>query len=76
MDRNAVKRVLRESARMAAPALDAVVGSQALDIVLRLKAPVPARTVLPAAVFKRQLRAEADDLLAQLASRLTGGSRQ
>lgn len=67
VDRALVKRVLREAARHAAPALVAAAPA-ATDVVLRLKAPLPA--TLSRARFKRELRAEADALLARLRSHL------
>lgn len=70
VERAAVKRVLREAARQAALALDAAAGPRAVDVVLRLKAPCPAKEQLPRPLFKRELRAEADALLAQLAAAL------
>ena len=70
VERALVKRVLREAARHAAPALDEVAGPRAVDVVLRLKAPCPPKAKLPHPQFKRQLRDEADALLAQLASAL------
>jgi RNase P protein component len=68
IDRSLIKRVLREAARRAAPALDAAAATQALqlDVVLRLKAPVPAPATLARVQLKRELRAEADALLARL----------
>lgn len=68
VERALVKRVLREAARAAAPALRRSLGAaHALDVVLRLKAPFPARDALSLPSFKRALRAEADTLLTQLA---------
>jgi ribonuclease P protein component len=68
VDRSLVKRVLREAARRAAAALDDTAGAQGmqLDVVLRLKAAVPAAGVLARSQLKRELRAEADALLALL----------
>ncbi len=67
VDRALVKRVLRESARHALPVLDAAAATRRVDVVLRLKAPLPARESIARAELKRQLRHEADSLLAQLA---------
>jgi ribonuclease P protein component len=72
VERATVKRVLREAARRAAPLLDAAAGPRAVDVVLRLKASCPAKVELPRPLFKRELRAEADALLAQLAAALRG----
>jgi ribonuclease P protein component len=67
VDRALIKRVLREAARHAAPALDAAAGDHQVDIVLRLKTPCPNKTAMPRPQLKKLLRQEADDLLAQLA---------
>ena len=69
-DRNSVKRVLREAARARIPDLDAAAGRRAVDVVLRLKAPPPARAALAHDAWKRELRAEADALLDELARQL------
>lgn len=67
VDRALIKRVLRESARHALPVLDAAAAPRRIDVVLRLKAPLPARESIARAELKRQMRHEADSLLAQLA---------
>lgn len=76
VDRSLIKRVLREAARHAAPRLDAAASAQLvqLDVVLRLKAPVPVPATLPRARLKRELRAEADALLDRLAHCLAATS--
>ena len=68
VDRNLVKRVAREALRAAAPALDDVAAprDRQIDIVVRLKAPLPSVADLPRARLKSELRAEADALLAAL----------
>ena len=63
VDRASAKRGLREAARAALAGLPA---DRALHIVLRLNALVPAVTALPRAKFKRELRRDADALLARL----------
>jgi RNase P protein component len=68
VERSLVKRVLREAARQAASALDLAAGSRRVDVVIRLKAPLPLADELPRSQLKRVLRAEADALLAQLAA--------
>jgi ribonuclease P protein component len=68
VERALIKRVLRESARHAASALDRAARQRRVDLVLRLKAPCPAAVELTRPQFKRVLRAEADGLLAQLAA--------
>jgi ribonuclease P protein component len=70
VDRNAVKRVLREAARSLLPELDAAAADRTVDIVLRLKSPLPAAGALPRRAWKAALRAEAESLLAELAQRL------
>lgn len=70
VDRSTVKRILREACRHARADLEAVSGGRAVDVVLRLKSPLPQRDALPLAKLKRALRAEADALLAALANRL------
>lgn len=72
VDRNAAKRVLREAARRHIDELDRAAGGRSVDIVLRLKAAVPATDALQRSDWKAALRAEAQALLAQLAQRLRG----
>jgi hypothetical protein len=61
-----VKRVLREACRQALPALVSAAPGVRIDVVLRLKAPLPKRDTLGLAPLKRELRRQADHLLAQL----------
>jgi RNase P protein component len=68
--RNMVKRVLREAARDAAGRLQDAMGPVRADALFRLKAPLPAAAGCNWAELKRQLRAEADGLLAQLETHL------
>jgi ribonuclease P protein component len=68
--RNMLKRVLREAARHHAPALLAAAGAARLDILFRLKSPLPSAPDLSWSALKSQLRGEADGLLDQLARRL------
>ena len=70
VDRNLVRRVLRESARHAAPALDQSAAPDQLDVVLRLKSSLPPKGSAARARLRADLRAEADSLLEQLAQRL------
>lgn len=69
-DRNTVKRVLREAARLRIEELDVAARAQSVDIVLRLKAAVPARESITRAAWKSMLRTEADALLDDLARQL------
>jgi ribonuclease P protein component len=71
--RNAVKRVLRESARLQSPVLEAALADRQIDILFRLKAPLPAPVDAGWSELKRQLRREADSLLAQLLATLRAG---
>jgi ribonuclease P protein component len=70
LDRNAVKRVLREAARSSIAGLDAAAAGRSVDVVLRLKATAPAPEQTGREAWKAALRAEADELLAELARRL------
>lgn len=70
VDRVLVKRILREAARHAAPAIGDAARA-GLDILLRLKAPLPARTAITRAELKRALRADADAVLTRLHQRLS-----
>jgi hypothetical protein len=70
-----VKRVLRESARHWAPSIDAscvLSGGHSLDILLRLKAPLPKPEQVSWSELKRALRLEADSLLAQVRDQCAG----
>jgi RNase P protein component len=68
-----VKRVLREAARHGAQALCRRAGGRAVDLVLRLRSPLPDPTQMGLALLKRSLRAEADSLIAQLERYLDAG---
>jgi len=68
--RNAVRRVLREAARHGQERLVAAAQQCQLDIVLRLKAPLPQPPVATWSDVKAELRREADSLLAQLLRQL------
>lgn len=70
VDRNTVRRVLREAARRHIEDLDAAAASRSVDIVLRLKAAVPDRSAIARGAWKQALRAEAEVLLTELARRL------
>jgi len=73
--RNTVKRVLREAAREASEALCRAVPALRIDVVLRLKAPLPDRGAANWSNVKAQLRREADSLIAQLRRELRTRSR-
>jgi ribonuclease P protein component len=68
VDRNTVKRVLREAARQRIDELDRASADRAVDVVLRLRAGPPPTHAH--AAWKCALREEADGLLAELAGRL------
>jgi len=72
VDRVLIKRILREAARHSAPRLEELASAD-LDIVLRLKAPLPARETMPRTQLKRALRADADAVLRRLCDRITAG---
>lgn len=67
-----VKRVLRESARHAAESLRQVARGRQIDVVLRLRSPLPDPSQMGLPQLKRSLRAEADSLIEQLARHLAG----
>jgi RNase P protein component len=72
--RNMVKRVLREAARAALPALRGAGADARADVLMRLKQPLPRASAAGWAAVKRELRAEADDLMRQLGARLARGA--
>jgi ribonuclease P protein component len=71
--RSLVKRVLREAARNALGTLRPLVADRNVDIVLRLRSPLPGVDQMGQAELKRCLRTEADSLIAQLARHLRTG---
>jgi ribonuclease P protein component len=75
VQRAMVKRVLREAARNAAAGLRPLAGDRSVDLVLRLRSPLPERSQTSLSQLKRSLRTEADSLIAQLARHLRAGSR-
>jgi len=75
VQRTLVKRVLREAARHAAGTLRSLVPDRSVDIVLRLRSPLPGPGQMGQARLKRSLRAEADSLIAQLARHLRSNTR-
>lgn len=79
VDRVLVKRILREAARHAGPVLSAALSTasvSSLDVVLRLKAPLPARETSPRGALKRALREDADALLRRFHERLSAARPQ
>lgn len=72
VDRNTVKRVLREAARLRIVELDRAAADRNVDVVLRLKAAVPAANLQARRSWKALLRDEADALLSELTGRLQG----
>jgi ribonuclease P protein component len=73
--RNAVKRVVREAARQRAPVLEAALAGQSIDVLFRLKAPLPESAATGWTAVKAQLRREADSLLGQLLDVLRAGGK-
>jgi ribonuclease P protein component len=69
VDRVLVKRILREAARHKSPEIEAAASGR-FDVVLRLKAPLPARESITRTALKRALRADADTLLNRFRERL------
>jgi ribonuclease P protein component len=74
VDRNLVKRILREAGRHAAPALDLACAARGLrlDVAFRLKTSRdrPAEAQPPLTAWRRALRDEADHLLDRLGRHL------
>jgi ribonuclease P protein component len=70
VQRNLVKRVLREAARHARPELLQTCAARRVDVVLHMKAAFPTAEQMPLAAFRRALRGEADLLLQKLIGRL------
>lgn len=68
--RNTVKRIVREAARHAAGALTDAGPTHQLEVVFRLKSPLPDASAASWGKIKSDLRSEVDQLLAQLRSRL------
>ncbi len=68
--RNTVRRVLREAARHASEELIAAARTRCVDIVLRLKAPLPERSQASWSSVKAELRRQADGLLEELRRQL------
>jgi ribonuclease P protein component len=73
VQRALVKRVLREAARNAAGALRPLAADRTVDVVLRLRSPLPGPSEMSRAQLKRSLRTEADSLIGQLARHLRSG---
>jgi ribonuclease P protein component len=69
VDRNLIKRLLREAARQAVPTLDRLQPTP-MDVVFRLRKGLPPVAVLARAELRRALRAEANALLDALGERL------
>jgi ribonuclease P protein component len=68
--RNMVKRVVRESARRAAPLLCAAAGGASAEVLFRLKSPLPDASAATWSMIKGQVRREADSLMEQLRGQL------
>jgi RNase P protein component len=65
-----VKRLLREAVRSAAAELQRAAPDRRVDLVMRLRSPLPDRSRASLSDLKRGLRSEADSLLAQLRRQL------
>jgi ribonuclease P protein component len=70
-----VKRIMREAARMAAPALARGARGREVDVVMRLRSPLPDPASMNWSQVKHALRGEADLLMARLATWLAGARR-
>ncbi len=72
VDRSLVKRVVRESFRVARSDLEAAIGPMAVDISVRLSAPLRVDAVAStgASQLRRTVRGDADRLFQSLAKRL------
>ncbi len=70
-----VKRVLREAARSAGPGLRELARGRNLDVVLRLRSPLPDPAKMTLIAVKRALRRDAEALIAQLGQYLRGALR-
>jgi ribonuclease P protein component len=70
-----VKRVLREAVRDAAAELRPLTRDRSVDLVLRLRSPLPGASQMSWTHLKRSLRSEADALIAQLVRHLRSGDR-
>jgi ribonuclease P protein component len=75
VDRVLIKRILREAARHSTPRLVELAPS-GFDVVLRLKAPLPARATTARRQLKRALRDDADALLRRFSERLAAAKPQ
>jgi ribonuclease P protein component len=80
-----VKRVMREAVRAAGPGLTERARGRGMDVVMRLRNPLPDPDTMALAAVKRSLRTESDALLQRLANHLekagaeaggAGGERQ
>lgn len=76
LDRNLVKRIAREAMHKAGPELDmaaklAVNAATRLDVVIRLRAPLPSVHDVPRARLRTLLRVEVDALLSALAGEVS-----
>jgi len=70
VQRNLVKRILREAARWTLPGLKEATGARRVDLVLRLKTVFPQPQEMPLTVFRRVLRSDADLVLQRLLAHL------
>jgi RNase P protein component len=68
--RNLVKRILREAARLTLPRLAEAAAARRVDLVLRMRSAFPSATEMPLAAFRRALRSDADLVLRRLIAQL------
>jgi RNase P protein component len=74
VQRNLVKRILREAARHALPRLTDASAGRHIDVLLRFKAVFPGVAAMPLPTFRHSLRAEAEQLLQRLDDHLAASA--
>jgi RNase P protein component len=70
VERNLVKRILREAARLTLPQLTQAAAARRVDLVLRLRSALPSAREMSLAAFRRALRNDADSVLQRLIAQL------
>jgi ribonuclease P protein component len=70
VERNLVKRILREAARLTLPQLNRAAAARRIDVVLRLRSAFPRAEEMSLAAFRRALRGDADLVLQRLIAQL------
>jgi len=70
VQRNLVKRILREAARLTLPQLTQAAAARRVDVVLRMRSAFPSAPEMPLAAFRHALRSDADLVLQRLITQL------